>query len=270
MASRNNHVEDVFDKVVDPGSAVVTDSHEKAPAKDVSKSGHSRSVTPVSGSNDGGPSTGDDPTSDQTVDSPSVAEVVGVSEGSAEAEDPETSTIADEATDDEHSSPRRGRLRRILRRVAVVAIALIFVGALALSSFLYWQLRQRDEIAAAGNAALDTAKSYAVTISSIDTKNIDQNFAAVIDGATGEFKSMYNQSSAQLRQLLVDNKAVSHGTVIDAAVKSATKTNAAVMLFVDQSVSNSGSPEPRVDRLRITMNMELVDNRWLASNVAIS
>jgi Mce-associated membrane protein len=143
------------------------------------------------------------------------------------------------------------------------------VAALGLSAFLGWQLKQQHDTAAAGSAALAAARSYAVTLTSVDTKNIDQNFAQVLDGATGEFKDMYSQSATQLRQVLIDNKAVSHGTVVDAAVKSATKTKVEVLLFVDQSISNVVNPEPRIDRNRVEMTMELIDKRWLASKIDI-
>ena len=75
--------------------------------------------------------------------------------------------------------------------------------------------------------------------------------------------------AAQLRQVLIDNKAMSKGTVVDAAIKSATTTKVDVLLFIDQSISNVVNPQPRIDRSRVAMTMELVDNRWLASKVDI-
>ena len=161
------------------------------------------------------------------------------------------------------------RRRRLLRRVAAAATALVFVAALAATAYLGWQLKQRNDTAAAGRAALAVAESYAVTLTSVDTNNIDQNFNQVLNGATGEFKDMYSQSAAQLRQVLIDNKAMSKGTVVDAAIKSATTTKVDVLLFIDQSISNVVNPEPRIDRSRVAMTMELVDNRWLASKVDI-
>jgi Mce-associated membrane protein len=157
----------------------------------------------------------------------------------------------------------------MLRRSIVVTAGSVFVAALGLSAFLGWQLKQQHDTAAAGSAALAAARSYAVTLTSVDTKNIDQNFAQVLDGATGEFKDMYSQSATQLRQVLIDNKAVSHGTVVDAAIKSTTKTKVEVLLFVDQSISNVVNPEPRIDRNRVEMTMELIDKRWLASKIDI-
>lgn len=106
-----------------------------------------------------------------------------------------------------------------------------------------------------------------MTLTSIDSGSIDQNFTDVLGGATGEFKDMYSRSSSQLKQMLVDNKATSKGVVIDAGVKSATADRVVVMLFVDQSITNSASPEPRVDRSRVLMTMDKVDGRWLASKV---
>jgi len=161
------------------------------------------------------------------------------------------------------------RRRRLLRRVAAAATALVFVAALAATAYLGWQLKQRNDTAAAGRAALAVAQSYAVTLTSVDTNTIDQNFNQVLNGATGEFKDMYSQSAAQLRQVLIDNKAMSKGTVVDAAIKSATKTKVEVLLFIDQSISNVVNPQPRIDRSRVAMTMELIDNHWLASKVDI-
>jgi len=180
-----------------------------------------------------------------------------------------TEEPAPQDDDAAHETPAPSRGHRLLRRSIVVAAGIVFVAALGLSGFLGWQLKQQHETAAVGRAALAVARSYAVTLTSVDTKNIDQNFAQVLDGATGEFKDMYSQSATQLRQVLIDNKAVSHGTVVDAAVKSATKTKVEVLLFVDQSISNVVNPEPRIDRNRIEMTMELIDKRWLASKLNI-
>lgn len=176
------------------------------------------------------------------------------------------------AETDEHPGKEgtaRPRFHRVLRRIGITLIVAVFIAAGALSGSLGWQLTQRDAVATAGQAALDTARNYVVALTTVDTKDIDKNFAEVLNGATGEFKDMYGQSSAQLRQLLIDNKAVSHGTVIDAGLTSATKTKVETLLFVDQSISNVVNPDPRIDRLRIKITMELVDNRWLASHVEI-
>jgi Mce-associated membrane protein len=163
------------------------------------------------------------------------------------------------------SAPRRRWLRFTLTGTAI----LVFIAALAAAGFFGWQYKQHEDVERASRAALLSAENFAVILTSIDTNGIDENFNQVVDGSTGEFKSMYSQSASQLRQLLIDNKAVSKGTVIDSAVKSASKTKVDVVMFIDQWITNAASPEPRMDRSRVAMTMELVDGRWLASNVEL-
>jgi Mce-associated membrane protein len=182
-------------------------------------------------------------------------------------DDTNDSENADDSADADENASVPSRRRRWLRRILAAAAGVVFVAALGFSGFLAWQLKQQHDTAAAGRAALATAQRYAVVLTSIDTNNVDQNFTQVLDGATGEFKDMYSQSATQLRQVLIDNKAVSKGIVVDSAIKSATKTKVEVLLFIDQSISNVVNPQPRIDRSRVTITMELIDNRWLASKV---
>jgi Mce-associated membrane protein len=162
-----------------------------------------------------------------------------------------------------------GRPRPWLRRVIVGVVAVIFVAALAVSGVLGWMLWQEREVTRAGEQAQQAAVTYAQILTSIDSSKVDENFNQVLDGSTGEFKDMYSQSSVQLRQLLIDNKASAHGVVVESAIQSASKDKVVVLLFVDQSVSNTSVPDPRIDRSRIKMTMEFVDGRWRASQVAL-
>jgi Mce-associated membrane protein len=167
-----------------------------------------------------------------------------------------------------HDAPPSRRKRWLDYTLTAVTI-LIVVAALGSSGYFGWQYQQQKDIDSASRAALSTAERFAVTLTSIDTNGVDQNFAQVLDGSTGEFKDMYSQSASQLRQVLIDNKAMSKGTIIDSAVKSGSKTKVDVVLFVDQWITNIASPQPRLDRSRVAMTMELVDGKWLASKVEL-
>ena len=158
-------------------------------------------------------------------------------------------------------------VRRWARVVGVSLIAAIGAVSLSMAAVFGWKLHEARAVDSAAAAARDAARQYAVTLTSVSSDALDQNFAAVLDGATGEFRDMYSQSSEQLKQLLVDNKAAAQGIVIDAGVKSATTTEVQVLLFIDQTVSNTVAPDPRIDRSRVVMTMNLVDGRWLAGKV---
>ncbi|MBO0854219.1 MAG: hypothetical protein J2P18_10670 [Nocardia sp.] len=160
--------------------------------------------------------------------------------------------------------------RRWIIRGAMALVALIAVVATVVAVVLGWKLKDRNDTDTAGHQALTTAQTYAVTLTSIDSQHIDENYKQVLDGATGDFKNMYAQSSGQLKQLLIDNKAVSQGKIVNAGIKSASKDKVEVMLFVDQQVTNSASPQPRLDRSRIVMTMQRVGDRWLVAEVVMA
>lgn len=168
------------------------------------------------------------------------------------------------------NSPRHRWLRRPIRRaMALGAGAALLVGSLATSGVLAVKAHQERAVTDAGQQALAAAQQYAVILTSVDAAKLDSNFAAVLDGATGDFKRMYSESSSQLKQVLIDNKAKADGKVVAAGIKSATKDKVEVMLFLDQAVTNALNPEPRLDRNRIIITMERVDGRWLASDVVL-
>ncbi|WP_156432609.1 tetratricopeptide repeat protein [Mycobacterium sp. M26] len=173
-------------------------------------------------------------------------------------------------TDVEADAPEvvveEGRRTPWIRRALVAAFVAVLLGV---SGWLGWQVWQQHRVQQASHDAQQAAVAYAQVLTSIDSAKVDQNFAEVLDGATGQFKDMYSQSSAQLRQLLVDNKATAHGTVVDSAVQSATPSTVVVLMFVDQTVSNSAAPDPRIDRSRVKMTMEKVDGQWRASKVEL-
>ncbi|MFL0291303.1 Mce protein [Mycobacterium sp. SMC-18] len=178
------------------------------------------------------------------------------------AEQDSTDVLQDTST--EAAAPQRWR-----RRTVRTLILTTFIGAYGLTGFLGWQLWQSHAVAEAGKAAQHKAIEYAHVLTSIDSNSVDQNFATVLNGATGEFKDMYTKSSLQLRQLLIDNKATAHGVVTDSAIQSVSRDKVVVLLMVNQTVSNTARPDPRVDRSRMKITMELVDGRWLASKVEL-
>ncbi|WP_019972132.1 hypothetical protein [Mycobacterium sp. 141] len=194
-----------------------------------------------------------------------TAEVV-VEEPTA-AEEPEDGESG--ASDADTGEPGVGRRGLRLRHLTMVGVGMVLVAALTFSGLFGWQLWQQWQLDSAGRQALQTAIDYAQTLTSIDSDQVDDNFTRVLDGATGEFKDMYTQSSMQLRQLLIDNKATAHGTVVDSAIQSVSKDKVVVLLMVDQTVTNTAQPDPRVDRSRMKITMDRVDGRWLAGKVEL-
>ena len=163
---------------------------------------------------------------------------------------------------------KRGR-RQWGRHARRSVLPLLLVASLAVSGFLGWKQWEEHQVKLAGRQAQQAALAYAQVLTSIDSNKVDENFRQVLDGATGEFKDMYTQSSVQLRQLLIDNKATAHGVVVDSAIQSESTNKVVVLVFIDQTVTNTQAPDPRIDRSRIKMTMEKIDGRWRASKVQL-
>jgi Mce-associated membrane protein len=163
---------------------------------------------------------------------------------------------------------RRIRWRRIPRAGATLLVV-VFVVMLAVTGVLGWTLWKRHTLTANGEAAQQTAINYARILTSIDSANVDRNFADVLNGATGDFKDTYTKASVQLRELLIDNKATANGVVVASAIQSETDDQVVVLLMVDQTVTNAVRPDSRVDRSRMKMTMKKVGGRWLASKVEL-
>lgn len=216
------------------------------------------------------------------ADPGATAAVAGESENTFPAIDLDTSDeheasgIGDEGADEptdgagaEVATTTRKPGRRWVRDLVVALLTLMFVALGGAAGFFGWEYKQQKDIEASSGAALAAAQQFVIALTSIDTNAIDKNFDQVIGGSTGDFKDTYSQSAGQLRQVLIDNKAQSTGTIVDSAVQSATKDKVEVLLFVDQRISNTASPEPREDRSRVAVTMQLVGDRWLASNVEL-
>ena len=202
-------------------------------------------------------STADEPTAETTHDD---VESTTVEPESKAVEETDNATIAETTA----APPPQ-------RRVPwpTVAIAATYLAVYGVVVGLGWQLWQQERITAAETAGRQAAVDYAQVLTSIDANKVDDDFATVLNGATGEFKDTYTKASVQLRQLLIDNKATAHGTVVESAVQSGSKDTVVVLLMVDQTITNTTRPDPRVDRTRMKMTMQNVDGRWLASKVEL-
>ncbi|MBA0048355.1 DUF3329 domain-containing protein [Mycobacteroides sp. LB1] len=187
---------------------------------------------------------------------------------------------------DAHSAPSSSRWATVTIIVAgvIAVVALVVCGYLgwkvvgdqraisagrearSAASTQYAEFLRNGEAHTAGAEAQKAAIEFAGLLINVDYKDPDRNTSKVLANSTGEFKAKYSSSSAQLRQVLVENRAVATGIVVDSAIQSETANKVTLLLFVDQSVTNTAVPDARMDRSRPTVTMEKADGRWLTSN----
>ncbi|MBA3744414.1 hypothetical protein [Sporichthya sp.] len=160
---------------------------------------------------------------------------------------------------------RRGRLGPVARPVPLLALAL--AASLLWSVWLGLQVRSDHRDSSERREALAAAESFATTLSSYDHTRLEQDFAAVMANSTGSFKSEYTVASEALRTLITKLHGTASGKVLNAGLVSYGNGEAQVILFVDQTVTNDSTKQPRLDRTRMRLGLEKQDGRWLISSL---
>ncbi len=178
--------------------------------------------------------------------------------------------IEDHVTDDqapeqaiEEPSPTRRRLRFAL----VGAAALVMLSGL----FAWWQAAGDDDIARAEtrDAVLITARQHIETLNSLDYRSVDEGLDAWLDATTGTLHDQLEAVGADERQLLADQKKISTGKVVDAAVLDLDDDSATVIASVEITVDDDAdsAQEPTVKRNRFSADLVDVDGTWKLENL---
>jgi Mce-associated membrane protein len=115
--------------------------------------------------------------------------------------------------------------------------------------------------AAAASAEVQATLTY-------NYKTLQADFAAAERGLTNRFKPSYEHTTAtSVMPLATKYQATSTASVQPAGVSQAGASTAQVLLFVDQTVTNTQLSKPRLDRSRINVSMVKVNGRWLVDNL---
>lgn len=158
----------------------------------------------------------------------------------------------------------RGRWSRI---ALLVASALVMASGL----FAWWQASgdERADRAESRDAALIAGKQYIATMQTLDYRSVDKGVKAWKKITTGTLNDQIKAIGSEDRALLVDQKKISTGKVVDAAVIDLGKTTATVIAAVEITVSDdpSADVEPTVKRNRFSADLVLVRGTWKLENI---
>ena len=118
-------------------------------------------------------------------------------------------------------------------------------------------------------SAMDTAKSYAIDFSTYDYQHLDQDFQTVTSHLAPSFKAQYSQTVASLKAIVVQYKGSATATVQGVGLASISPTQAVVLVFLDQKVTNTNLKAPRIDTNRLQITLERTGGTWLMSDLQL-
>jgi Mce-associated membrane protein len=194
-----------------------------------------------------------------------AAESVEAAEPSESAEPSEAEAPSEKP---EPSVRSRRKLPHLSPRTAVVTLVIAVLAAGVIVS--QWQLSDQRDLASARDSATTAARAYAIDVASYDYQHLNRDFAAVEQESTPAFRKTFVQSSASLAKVLGQYKAVARGSVVASGVTSATTSKAVVVLFVNQTVTNTAQTNGSTpDNSRIQMTLVRPGSKWLISDLKL-
>lgn len=175
-------------------------------------------------------------------------------------------TTETDTADDVRRAPA-GRERAF--QVAALVVATV---VLASGLFAWWHAARDAEPTGLGDsrdAALIAARTEIETMNTLDYRNVDEGIGAWAEVSTGVLHDQVVAMTPETKQQLADQKTVSVGKVLDAAVLDLTATSATVIASVEVTIQDDAVPdsEPTVKRNRFTADLAKVDGTWLLENI---
>jgi Mce-associated membrane protein len=145
-----------------------------------------------------------------------------------------------------------------------VAVALAVALALTLMA-----LGNRNAVGQARTSALASARTYAAELASYNYRTLSHDFGLVVSHSTPAFRHSFIQTSNALKKTLTQYHATAKAKVVSAGVVSASPTQADVLVFLDQTVSNTNAKTPSTDRSQVDLHLVKVNGNWLINTVTL-
>lgn len=171
---------------------------------------------------------------------------------------------ADPETDDDELEVRPWWART---STLVVVVVVLFVVSGAVTAWLrISDLQERVDSLEAQTLAAESARQDAILLAedlaTYDYRDLGGNFRHVASRATAGFAGELRALTEELGPELQQTRAVATATARSAGVVHADLRKAVVVVFVDQSVTNTKTPEPLVERSRMELTLVRDGGVW--------
>jgi Mce-associated membrane protein len=140
--------------------------------------------------------------------------------------------------------------------------------AVAAAAFWFVQNKNNEDLLEAQDQARTAACRYAPVLANYDAKDLDAYFAAVLDGATGDWKKQFDSTSRELREVLTQGEVVSKTNDVQCAIRTADESSAEAIVVIGQSITSLGTQgKPAPGQLSMVLRLEKSGDRWLVNKV---
>ena len=143
-------------------------------------------------------------------------------------------------------------------------IAVAAAGALVVLSVGEYRHRHDDALRA---QAVDSTRDYLAAMAAFDYQKLDANRDRIVTNSTAGFAAKYDEMVKALRDIVVTSKGVATATADHVVVERLDGSNATVIAFVDQHVTNVTAPQGSEQKYRMVVTLVRDGDRWIVNDV---
>jgi len=159
--------------------------------------------------------------------------------------------------------------RQQVRLAVVAAVAVLAVCAGALAAVAATRVSHRHALDNARENAAAAATSGVATVLSYDYRHLASDFHRAEALLTDRFRKKYDETTAAaVKPLAAKYRARSSAQVSAAGTITASVDRVVVLVFVNQTVTNSQLTAPRLDRSRVNVTLVQQGGRWLIDRLS--
>ncbi|MBX7448829.1 twin-arginine translocation pathway signal [Mycolicibacterium sp. 3033] len=175
------------------------------------------------------------------------------------------SETTEQPSDDAHSAPRRGFIRRYWLGALLIVLP---VAATAVAAVLYvTQYRPESQTNQAVSDVIKAASDGTTALLTYSPASVEADTAHAKTLLTGQFLDYYTQFTANVIIPAAKKKEVETGAqVARSGIVEIHPDKAVVLVFVNQTSSSADRPEPANSASAVRVTMERQQGRWLISS----
>jgi Mce-associated membrane protein len=148
-------------------------------------------------------------------------------------------------------------------------MAAVFVGLAAVGGALYWQRTETRGEQAARDELAPLAQKQIPAVFNYDYKTVERNLTDAYSMLTPEYRREFeDRANTDIIPQARQREVVSQANVVGVGVMDAQRNSAAVMVYINRTVSDKSSREqPIYDGSRLRVEYKRVDGKWLINYI---